>query len=260
MFVSCTSRSGSRRRSTGVTGRPAVLTQSMASTRELWLLQEEDTALDSRRASLADAELRVGESDDVVSLHDRVAELRAVAHTAGAEQKDIELEADALRRKIAAEEAKLYSGSIKNPKELKDLQEEIDQLKRHLSAVEDRDLEALAAIERADGDLSAAEEELSSTEAAWREDQAELAERVDRLRREIAEHEESRRAHAETIAPDLLRTYDRLRASHQGKGVAKLDRNLCMGCRISLPVNLVNRARAGGTLTQCPNCERILIA
>lgn len=232
----------------------------MAPTRELWLLQEDDTGLDSRRASLADAESRLGESEDLAALRERVVELRAAARAAEAEQKDIELEADALRAKIAAEETKLYSGSIKNPKELKDLQEEIEQLKRHLTAVEDRDLEAMTALELATAALHAAEEELSSTESAWSEEQAELGERIERLRGEIAEREASRAAHAENIAPDLLLTYDRLRASHQGKGVAKLDRNLCMGCRISLPVNLVNRARAGTTLTQCPNCERILIA
>ena len=42
--------------------------------------------------------------------------------------------------------------------------------------------------------------------------------------------------------------------------MAKLDRNLCLGCRISLPANFVTKARAGNTLVQCPNCERMLVA
>ena len=138
----------------------------MTPTNDLWLLQETDTALESRRGSLADAESRLGETEDLAALRERVAELRAAARTAEAEQKDIELEADALRTKIAAEEAKLYSGSIKNPKELKDLQSEIDQLKRHLSSVEDRDLEALATMDRAEAELHAAEAELAALDAA----------------------------------------------------------------------------------------------
>ena len=40
--------------------------------------------------------------------------------------------------------------------------------------------------------------------------------------------------------------------------MAKLDRDLCTGCRISLPTNMVNKARSGNALVQCPNCERIL--
>ena len=232
----------------------------MTRSNDLWLLQETDTALESRRGSLADAQSRLGETEDLAALRERVAELRAAARAAEAEQKDIELEADALRAKIAPQEAKLYGGSIKNPKELKDLQADIDQLKRHLSSIEDRDLEALTAVDRAEEELQTAESDLATLDASWGEEQAELTERIERLTREIAEHEELRRERADNIAPELLRTYDRLRVAHQGRGVAKLDRNLCMGCRISLPVNLVNRARAGSALTQCPNCERILIA
>ena len=232
----------------------------MTRSNDLWLLQETDTALESRRGSLADAQSRLGETEDLAALRERVAELRAAARAAEAEQKDIELEADTLRAKIAPQEAKLYGGSIKNPKELKDLQADIEQLKRHLSSIEDRDLEALTAVDRAEEELQTAESDLATLDASWGEEQAELTERIERLTREIAEHEELRRERADNIAPELLRTYDRLRVAHQGRGVAKLDRNLCMGCRISLPVNLVNRARAGSALTQCPNCERILIA
>jgi predicted nucleic acid-binding Zn-ribbon protein len=232
----------------------------MAHSNDLWLLQEVDTALESRRGSLADAESRLGETEDLLASRERVAELLAAARAAASEQKDVELEADGVRAKIAPQETKLYSGSIKNPKELKDLQADIDQLKRHLSGIEDRDLEALTNVERAENELHAAEAELAALDAAWRQEQAELNERIGRLTLEIVEHEEIRRERAERVAAELLRTYDRLRVAHQGRGVAKLDRNLCMGCRISLPVNLVNRARAGSALAQCPNCERILIA
>jgi predicted nucleic acid-binding Zn-ribbon protein len=58
----------------------------------------------------------------------------------------------------------------------------------------------------------------------------------------------------------MLRTYNHIRIAHQGRALAKLDRNLCTGCRISLPTNVVNKARTGNALVQCPNCERILYA
>jgi len=232
----------------------------MTRSSDLWLLQETDTALDSRRGSLDDAQSRLGESEELLAVRARADELRAALRAAEAAQKDVELEADALKAKIAPQETKLYAGSIKNPKELADLQADIDQLKRHLSGIEDRDLEALAAVESAEQELRAAEAELGAIEAAWRDEQSELTERVERLTREIEEHARLREERAEVIDPDVLRTYDRLRQAHQGRGAAKLDRNLCTGCRISLPTNLVNRARAGSALVQCPNCERILIA
>lgn len=227
-------------------------------TADLARLQEIDLALDARRASVEDAESRLGESEDVAAaravVDQRTSELRAAEGT----QKDVELEAETLKGKIGPAETKLYSGSIKNPKELGDLQADIDQLKRQLAAVEDRQLEAISAVETAESELRAAQAELDALDAAWREEQAEMRERIERVGAEIAEYEAARTERAESIDADLLKMYDRIRRAHQGRGVAKLDRNLCTGCRISLPVNTVNKARAGNALIQCPNCERIL--
>lgn len=227
---------------------------------DLWRLQETDIALDSRRGSLADAEARLCESEELLAARARHDELAAVLRAAQSAQRAVEVEADDLKAKIGPQETKLYSGAIKSPKELGDLQADIDQLKRHLSSIEDRDLEALAALETAERDAREAAAELAAIESAWKEEQAELTERSGRLTGEIAEYEEERRDGAEYVDAELLKTYDRLRVAHQGRAMAKLDRNLCTGCRISLPTNVVNKARAGSALVQCPNCERILIA
>ena len=112
---------------------------------DLRRLQETDAALDIRRGSLDDAEAHLGESEELhrrPSARARTGRRRCAS--ARSAQKDVDLEADDLKAKITPAETKLYSGAIKNPKELTDLQADIDQLKRHLSAVEDRDLEALA--------------------------------------------------------------------------------------------------------------------
>jgi hypothetical protein len=227
---------------------------------DLRRLQETDTALDSRRASLDDAETRLGESDDLVETRARAVELAAAQRAARATQKDVELEADELKSKIGPAETKLYSGAIKNPKELADLQADIDQLKRHLSAVEDRDLEALGQLEAAENAHKAAAGELAELESSWKDEQAELTERMTTLRAEIAEYDAERSEQAAEIDPEMLRTYNHIRIAHQGRALAKLDRNLCTGCRISLPTNVVNKARIGNALVQCPNCERILHA
>jgi predicted nucleic acid-binding Zn-ribbon protein len=227
---------------------------------DLWKLQEIDLALDARRGSLEDAEARLGESEELLAARDRTRELQEAARRARTEQKDIELEADELRSKIAPLETKLYGGSIRNPKELKDLQADIDQLRRHLSAVEDRDLEALTLLETADSDLRMATADLEALEAAAIAEQRELHERIERLRGEIEEYASQRDEQAAHIDRATLKTYDHLRQAHQGRALAKLDRNLCLGCRISLPTSVVNKARAGNTLAHCPNCERILVA
>lgn len=237
-----------------------VSTRDMTWINDLRRLQEIDTALDSRRGSRDDAEARLGESEELVAARARAEELAATLRLEQAAQKDIELEADDLKSKIAPAETKLYSGAIKNPKELADLQADIDQLKRHLSAVEDRDLEALTALEAAENEHRAAAAALAAIESAWSEEQTALTERITTLASEIEEYEAERIEQVGDVAPDMLRTYNHIRLAHQGRALAKLDRNLCTGCRISLPTNVVNKARTGNTLVQCPNCERILHA
>ncbi|HEY8172886.1 MAG TPA: C4-type zinc ribbon domain-containing protein [Dehalococcoidia bacterium] len=237
-----------------------VLTRLMTRIGDLWQLQEIDSALDARRASLEDADARLGESEDIAAARVVLDERAAAVRHAEGTQKDVELQADDLKSKIGPAEQKLYSGSIKNPKELSDLQADIDQLKRQLSATEDRDLEALTAVEAAEAERRIAAAEVDALESAWRDEQTELRDRVARLRSEIADYEEQREERLEYVDSSLLPTYDQLRRAHQGRAVAKLDRNLCLGCRISLPVSTVNKARAGNALVQCPNCERILYA
>jgi predicted nucleic acid-binding Zn-ribbon protein len=233
----------------------------MTSTADLWRLQETDTALDARRASLADAESRVGESDEVLALRSRADELRQRLRAAQTDQKDIDLEAEGLKARIGPAETKLYSGQIKNPKELADLQADIDQLKRHVRAVEDRDLEAMATVESIDNEARKVAAELAALEAAWMSEQTELKDRIERLTGEIAVLDAERGERADIIDTELLKRYEHVRRAHQGRAVAKLDRNLCTGCRISLPTNVVNKARASGdSLVFCPNCERILYA
>jgi uncharacterized protein len=229
-------------------------------TADLWRLQEVDSAIDARRATMDDARSRLGESEELESARAESVE-RTTAHRAAAgAQKDLDLQAEDLKSRIGPAEQKLYSGAIKNPKELTDLQQDIDQLKRQLATIEDRDIEAMSALESAESELRAAQARAEALDAAWRQEQAELAEKIEHLSAEVADYESERQTVAGEIDPGVLKVYDHVRRAHQGRGVARLDRNLCLGCRISLPTSTVNKARAGSALVQCPNCERILCA
>jgi predicted nucleic acid-binding Zn-ribbon protein len=229
-------------------------------TADLWRLQEIDSALDARRATIDDARSRLGDSDDVLAARSEAAARAEAQRAAASAQKDLDLQAEDLKSRIAPAEEKLYSGAIKNPKELTDLQQDIDQLKRQLAAIEDQDIEAMTALESAEGDARAAQAQVDALASAWREEQDELTARIDSLSSELPGLESERTSVAGEIDPAVLKVYDHVRRAHQGKGVARLDRNLCLGCRISLPTSTVNKARAGSALVQCPNCERILCA
>lgn len=230
----------------------------MTSVPELYALQELDLALETARAALADVHSRLEESEELATARETEKERREAARAAEHQFKEREYEADELRRKIEPIEQRLYQGGVRNPKELEDLQLDLDSLKRRRSDLEDRALEAMDAVEQAQQALSDAQRELQQLTEAREAEVIELRDKQASLEHEIATGGEDRSRQAARIDEKLLGLYDRLSTNRQGSAVAKVEGGACQGCRISLPISLIQRARGGGEPVQCSNCERIL--
>ena len=56
-----------------------------------------------------------------------------------------------------------------------------------------------------------------------------------------------------------LNLYSILRERRDGSAVATVERSMCQGCRITLPRNIIQKARNPEELVQCVSCERILV-
>lgn len=230
----------------------------MTSVAELYALQERDAALDARRAALADIEARLGESAEVEEARRTLAERQEAFRAAEKRFREREFETDELRRKIQPLEQKLYGGTLRHPKELADLQQDVESLKRRRSELEDHALEAMEAYEQAQAAVQEAHRTLEALEAAWQAEQAELRRRRASLAHEVAGLEEDRARQAAKVDGSLLGLYDRLRRTRSGRAVVRVEGGACQGCRISLPMNLLHRARSGSEVIQCSSCERIL--
>src|SRR5436309_1759022 len=128
-------------------------------------LQAIDSAID--RASARMRELRSGSELGAarVSADEAEAalgETRLSIDALSRDQQRLEHEIDSLTQKAAAEERRLYDGSIANAKELGSLQHEVENLRRRRSAREDELLEILErreALER-----TAKEQDASATD------------------------------------------------------------------------------------------------
>ncbi len=230
----------------------------MASIAELYALQEIDLELASDRASLEDVQSRLGDSDALEAAKAEAGEKDAALRVAEKQFKEQEFEADDMRKKIEPVEQKLYAGKVTNPKELADLQKELESLKRRRSELEDAALEAMDGQEQAQHDAAQAQQDVKSQDAAYLAEQEELGQQHTNLESSIAALEGQRSEQAEQIDTDTLRLYDLLAANHQGRAVAKVHGGACQGCRISLPQNVLQRARSRGNLVQCSSCDRIL--
>jgi predicted nucleic acid-binding Zn-ribbon protein len=230
----------------------------MTSIAELYAFQEIDLELTSCKTELEDVQSRLGETEELIEAKGKVTECGERLAEAEHTFRDREADADDLRTKIEPVEAKLYKGTVQNPKELADLQLDLDSLRRRRSDLEDRALEAMDELDAAQKNLAGVQDELAEVEKAFGSDPSELVDRQSELETQISELEVRRAEEIETLDSSLLDLYNQLVPNKQGRAVAKVERGACGGCRISLPTNVLQRARSGATLVRCSNCERIL--
>jgi len=99
-------------------------------------LQDADSRIDATRTTIETLEGQLGQRDALVAREAEIEGLRKELHAIEAQQRDLDLQADDRRTKIAADEGKLYGGKVTNSKELESLQQEVSQDKRQLSAID----------------------------------------------------------------------------------------------------------------------------
>lgn len=226
----------------------------------LFRLQQIDTQMDQARARLEAIRAALENDLELRAASERLASAEKTHREAERAQRQAEAEVQALRIKIEQAESSLYSGNVRNPKELQDLQLDVASLKKHLVVLEDRLLEAMLDTETAASALTEARAALTQTESS-RGDQARslTAERAD-LTRGLERLEAERRAAAAPLDAKLLEQYDSLRLERRGLAVAAVSDGACAACGTTLTPAQQQTARSGGQIARCPTCRRILFA
>ena len=215
--------------------------------------------MDSAMARLSEAEAQLGETEELVAARELVDQRRGETHQVQERQKTLDWDAEEVRRKALEIEGKLYGGTVKNPKELEDFQADLSSLQSQLRKREDALLEVMLELEDAETALKEAQAALAEVESAWKADQASLAETQAALKGEIEALEAKRSRQLDGMDRAALSLYQTLRERRQGAAVAVVERGLCQGCRITLPMSILQKARSGLGLVQCVSCERILL-
>lgn len=215
-------------------------------------LSKELDEMPEKRAILA-ARAKIA---DIAKLRERTAGvLRHMDQAAGVLEDTIA----GIKAKMVAEQAKLLSGAIANPKELQSVSLELDALRRRVEQLEGELLVQMQ--KREDGAAQAAKIDGALAEGARRE--ADLTARFkarggDILARIDAE-KHARTALAAALPADVRTRYEAVRETHHGLGVGALSGSMCGACRVTLPAGKVQTLLDGPELGTCPNCGRLLV-
>ena len=231
----------------------------MTTAAELFSLQEIDLALDKATARLVEIEGALGESEELIDARSVVLEKEGAAAQIRSRQTDLEWSLEEARGKASQIEAKLYSGTVRNPKELSDLDADLRSLKTQVLKREDALLGLLVELEDAESELRGAQTTLAEIDAQWSAGQGELRREKAEIEPEVERLQSSREAESAGIDRAALSLYQALRQRRAGQAVARVERGMCQGCRITLPVSVLQKVRTGISLVQCVSCERMLL-
>ncbi len=236
----------------------------MTALEALLVVQDHDTAIEQlrhrhrvmpERAALQDVEARqrslAAQRAEVAQRRDEVA-----GRQAGLEGTIATSEA-----RIAQIDARMYSGQVTASRDLQAMAGEIESIKQRVSTLEDAALEAMDEREPLDEEVDALDSRARDLAAEAERLRAAIAVNEEALGRELAQEQEARAEAAGSVPPELLTTYEKLRARLGGVGAARLEHATCMGCRLRLPASELDRLRREppDALVFCDQCGRILV-
>ncbi len=227
-------------------------------------VQALDTITDQlrhRRAHLPERAELAGRHAQLSELESRVRDVQVERDAIASSEKRLEDEIALVSERAKAADQRLYSGTVNIPRELTALQEDIDSLGRRKGQLEDQELELMEQAEPLDAALAELAAARADIDAEAVKLSAVVAEAEAEIDGELADAAARRASATDSIPPELLAEYQRLRAALGGIGVARLSGNRCEGCHLALSAVDVDRIRRepDDALVHCIECGRLLV-
>jgi hypothetical protein len=230
----------------------------MSLSSQLYRLQQIDTLLDQTNNRLDELEKLLSDQTPLLQAEESSQKAEQVLLEATKQLRQAENHARDQRIKIEQDEASLYSGKMRNPKELQDLQNEVAALKRHLVTLEDKQFEIMIAVEEAESIAKEAKSIVAQVQAQMVEKNAHLNAEKTKLIKEKERLVVERQVACNALSPQDLDLYHQLRKSRRGIAVTLVAERTCTACGSTLTPALVQAANSPGQIVRCPSCSRIL--
>ena len=230
----------------------------MSAALALYRLQQVDSQIDQIQARLKVIQQTLENDVALRAANEGFAAAEGKHKDAERALKMSEAEVEKQRIKIEQTESSLYGGKVQNPKELQDLQKDVTALKRHLDTLEERELEAMIAVETAEKELQMAKTDLERVQSNLKEQNKGLTQESEMLRKNLERLNSERQAVVTDIAGQALSVYDQLRKQKRGLAITTITDNSCEACGSTLTQSQQQNARSTSQLFHCPTCGRIL--
>lgn len=232
----------------------------MSASLGLYRLQLVDSRMDEVRMRLEAIRQQLENDEEILQAKKRVAKCDEKLKHAQQVLKLAEVEVEKQKIKIEQSESNLYSGNVRNPKELQDLQNETAALKRHIMTLEDRQLDAMLEVETTEQGSQVALDELEKIKARLAIQNQTLTDEQNNLIKEFERLETEQQAARSPLDEGMLAVYEQLRQQKRGLAIAAISDGACAACGTTLTPAQLQSARSSSQPYNCPTCGRILFA
>lgn len=231
----------------------------MSSAQALYRLQEIELALLRNQKRLGEITALLADSHSVAEAQSQAQAAQQALTPLQTRARNLELEIQSNADKIRATDEHLYSGRVRNPKEMQDMQQEIQSLKKRGANLEDTLLDVMMAVEDAEARVKAARDRLQQVTADWESQNRQLLDEQTRLKADQARLHQQRKQALEAVDADSLAVYNALKPRKQNQPVAVLEGDTCSACGVEQTMAIISETDRGTTLAKCLSCGRILV-
>jgi len=225
---------------------------------KLFRLQQVDSQIDHIRARVRAIEVELSEDIQLRNAELEKTQTKKELQDMERKLKSAEADSEAQKIKMGQNQAALYGGKIRNPKELQDLQKEAQSLQRHMRELEDIQIDLMISLEEVTAIHDQSQKKLEEAQAKSAQRNALLRGEQNKNKTEIARLSSEREAVISTIPPDYLTQYEHLRKKKAGVAVSRVQDDACSSCGTTLNAVIVHAARSDQKITICDGCGRIL--
>ncbi len=150
--------------------------------------------------------------------------------------------------------------SVKTNKEYQSLQHEIALVKENISRAEDKLLELLDDVEKAQRVIDENRRGLEQLEADVAAANQEANARLEDVEVQLVEVEEKRKRLIPSLSQQVRAEYARLSERYDGGAFAVAAAGVCRGCYVNVPAQILAELRGGGRLYRCESCGRFILS
>lgn len=224
----------------------------------LFRLQAQDTLRMKMNARLKDIDRIIAADKEVSQANERLAEAQGINKSAESVLKELVAQVKEKKMKRELTQANLFSGKVRNPKELQDLQAETQALDRAIAKLEDEQLQAMMVLEETTRALRQAEGDLQKVMDRIASQNSLLIGEKHKIESEIPQVDAQRQALREQLDEATFTVYRNLFKSKSGRAIAEVNDDTCGACGVTVPPADIQAAKSPNVVAYCKNCGRIL--